>query len=67
MGLEDGNAKYPAGTVGTRPSRGRTPESATSLLCEMKIPRREAGLGDVVERHGVVGVDGEHRVGAGLA
>jgi hypothetical protein len=36
-------------------------------LCEMEIPCRETGLGDVVERHGVVGVDGEHRVDAGLA
>src|ERR1700722_12774431 len=35
-------------------------------LAEVEIPRREAP-GDVIERHGVVGVDGEYRVGAGLA
>ena len=30
----------------------------------MEIACGEARLVDVVERHGVVGVDGEHRVGA---
>src|SRR5580700_2994983 len=40
---------------------------ALAGLTEMEIAARETALGDVVERHGVVGVDGEHRVGAGLA
>jgi len=33
---------------------------------EMEIARRETRLGDVVERHGVARVDGEHRVEAEL-
>jgi hypothetical protein len=33
----------------------------------MKIPRREACRGNVVERHGVIDVDGEHRVRPDLA